>query len=100
MGTASCGSLPVSARPDLGGALDGGPGLEIGAGTAMRCAVFLLLRNDIPHRGLLLEDPSVRLARECLFCTGSTRCSGRAAPMVNILAWIINPRRPVKRHLK
>jgi hypothetical protein len=71
-----------------------------GAGTAMRCAVFLLLRNDIPHRGPLLEDPSGRLARDGLFCAGSARCAGRAAPIVNILAGIINPRRPAKRHLK
>src|SRR5438067_13831376 len=41
-----------------------------GAGTAMRCAVLLLLRNDIPHRGPLLEDPSGRLARDGLFCAG------------------------------
>ena len=71
-----------------------------GAGTAMRCAVFLLLRNDIPHRGPLLEDPSGRLARDGLFCAGSARCAGRAAPIVNILAGIIKPRRPAKRHLK
>ena len=38
-----------------------------GAGTAMRCAVLLLLRNDIPHRGSLLEDPSGRLARDGYF---------------------------------
>ena len=71
-----------------------------GAGTAMRCAVLLLLRNDIPHRGPLLEDPSGRLARDGLFCAGSARCAGRAAPIVNILAGIIKPRRPAKRHLK
>ena len=70
------------------------------AGTAMRCAVFLLLRNDIPHRGPLLEDPSGRLARDGLFCAGSARCAGRPASIVNILAAIIKPRRPAKRHLK
>src|SRR6266576_4912125 len=56
------------------------------AGTAAARAVLLLLRNDIPHRGPLLEDPSGRLARDGLFCAGGARCAGRAASIVNILA--------------